>query len=760
MGSRLDLIVNAAAALANDRKHGFVTNEHLLLALLDEDDVQRLLTDLGADMQALRSGLEQAADELSPPTEDWDGKVSLTLSVQRVAQRALFHVQSTSGEEVGGINLLVALYSESDSLCAYLLENQGVSRLDVVTYISRGPDSEREPARIGGGDAELAETGQSDSALEVFTTNLNKRAASGRLDPLIGRKEEITRLIQVLARRRKSNPILVGESGVGKTALVEGLAMRIESGEIPDMLTGVELYGLDMGALLAGTRYRGDFEKRLKAVLHELQALDGAILFVDEIHTLIGAGAASGGTLDASNLLKPLLAGDDIRCIGATTYKEFRHIFEKDHALARRFQKIEVPEPSVAETVAILRGLRAGFERHHGMSYSEVALRAAAELSDRHINERFLPDKAIDVLDEAGAAQQLLPPSRRRKTIGQRDIEIIVARIARIPPRSVSRSDRSRLGQIDVALKRVVFGQELAIDRVSSTVKLARAGLGEQTRPIGSFLFAGPTGVGKTELARQLALEMGVELLRFDMSEYMERHTVSRLIGAPPGYVGFDQGGLLTEAVVRNPHAVLLLDEIEKAHPDVFNLLLQVMDQGTLTDSNGRRADFREIVLIMTTNAGAQAMSRASVGFTVQNHSSDAMPAIERTFSPEFRNRLDAIVLFNPLSPEHIATVVDKFLMELQALLDGKRVELRVNAAARAWLASRGYDAQMGARPMQRLIQEQLKKPLADAVLFGELQQGGIAQVGSRRGVLSIKFQPLPAKRRKRGAAATVDSAD
>ncbi len=733
LSKELEATLNAAFQDATAKRHEFMTVEHLLLALLDNQSALRVLKACGADLAGLRAELDEFIDSTTPqlaadaPQRD----VQPTLAFQRVLQRAIFHVQSSGRNEVQGENVLVAIFSEQESQAVYMLRMRNISRIDVVNFIAHGVARVADQAEgtgtapgSQGGEAGTAAGGEG-SALEQFATDLNAQARKGYIDPLVGRALELERVCQTLVRRRKNNPLLVGESGVGKTAIAEGLAKRIVEDDVPDAIKGSVVYSLDMGALLAGTKYRGDFEKRFKSLLAELGEKENAILFIDEIHTIIGAGAASGGVMDASNLLKPLLTSGRFRCIGSTTYQEYRGIFEKDRALSRRFQKIDVPEPSIEETIQILQGLKSRFEDHHHLKFTQGALRAAAELAAKYINDRFLPDKAIDVIDEAGAYQQLLPATKRKKTIGVAEIEAVVAKIARIPPKSVSSSDREQLRSLAAQLKLVVFGQDDAIDTLDAAIKLARAGLRDGEKPIGCFLFAGPTGVGKTEVSRQLARVLGVELLRFDMSEYMERHTVSRLIGAPPGYVGFDQGGLLTDAVTKHPHCVLLLDEIEKAHPDVFNLLLQVMDHGTLTDNNGRKADFRNVILIMTTNAGAEQMSRASIGFAHQDHSSDGMEAIKRMFSPEFRNRLDAVVQFGALQRATIKTVVDKFLTELQAQLDDKKVHLEVDEAARDWLAEHGYDEKMGARPMARLIQDKIKKPLAEAVLFGELAKSG-----------------------------------
>src|SRR5690625_5967 len=729
----LETTLNQAFRGARLKRHEFMTVEHLLLALLDNGNALEVLRACGADIDRLRIELTEFIDANTPliPEGDLERETQPTLGFQRVLQRAVFHVQSSGRREVTGANVLVAIFSEQESQAVYFLKQQSVARLDVVNYISHGISRVEDPSSstMSPGQEEIAadsrgEGGES-SPLEAYATNLNEEARQGRIDPLVGRAEEVERVVQILARRRKNNPLLVGESGVGKTAIAEGLARMIVDDEVPEIIRGSVVYSLDLGSLLAGTKYRGDFEKRLKGLLAELKKRDRAILFIDEIHTIIGAGAASGGVMDASNLLKPLLTTGEMRCIGSTTYQEYRGIFEKDRALSRRFQKVDVLEPSVEDTYQILRGLKSRFEEHHGLRYTDRALQAAAELADRYITDRYLPDKAIDVIDEAGAYQQLQPPSRRKKSIGVPDVESIIARIARIPPRSVSSDDRSTLEKLEENLKMVVFGQEGAIAELATAIKLARAGLKPVEKPIGSFLLAGPTGVGKTEVARQLASALGLELIRFDMSEYMERHTVSRLIGAPPGYVGCDQGGLLTEAVTRHPHSVVLLDEVEKAHPDVFNLLLQVMDHGALTDNNGRKADFRNVILLMTTNAGAESISRRSVGFAEQDHSSDSLAAIERMFTPEFRNRLDAVVQFAPLSREVVLNVVDKFLVELQGQLDDKRVTLEVDEAARQWLVEHGHDPMMGARPMARVIQEHIKKPLAEKVLFGSLSSGG-----------------------------------
>ena len=734
LSNELEYCLNDAFQSARESRHEFMTVEHLLLAILDTPKVREILRACGADTQKLRTELQSFIEQSTPRLpEDDEREVQPTLGFQRVLQRAVFHVQSSGKKEVTVANVLVAIFSEKQSHAAYLLSMQDVARLDVVNYISHGlskiPDERGDKDEQAAGVEGEREVEGGSSALEKYATNLNKLAADGKIDPLIGRRAEVQRTIEILCRRRKNNPLYVGEAGVGKTAIAEGLARMIVEGQVPDVLSDCTIYALDMGALIAGTKYRGDFEKRLKGVITELKKNPGAILFIDEIHTVIGAGAASGGVMDASNLIKPVLANGELRCIGSTTYNEYRGIFEKDHALARRFQKIEVVEPSVAETVDILVGLKPRFEEHHGVQYADDALRAAAELSARHINDRHLPDKAIDVVDEAGASLRLKPAAERESTVTVEQVENVVARMARIPPKNVSLSDRDALKNLERNLKLTIFGQDNAIQALAAAIKMSRSGLGDQRKPVGSFLFAGPTGVGKTEVTRQLALVMGVEFIRFDMSEYMERHTVSRLIGAPPGYVGFDQGGLLTEAITKHPHSVLLLDEIEKAHPDVFNLLLQVMDHGTLTDNNGRKADFRHVIIVMTTNAGAFEMNRGSIGFTQADNSSDGLEAIRRMFSPEFRNRLDAIIQFNALDPSTIERVVDKLLVEVEAQLEQKGVSLTVDDVARAWIARKGYDPKMGARPMARVIQEHIKRPLAEDLLFGKLVGGGHVRV-------------------------------
>ncbi|MDC1143921.1 ATP-dependent Clp protease ATP-binding subunit ClpA [Porticoccaceae bacterium] len=733
LSRELEVTLNLAFKSARERRHEFMTVEHLLLALLDDASASNVLRACGADLERLRQDLVEFIDSTIPtiPETKLDHETQPTHGFQRVLQRAVFQVNSANNSEVVGANVVVAIFSEQESQAVYFLRLQNVARIDVVNYISHGISKYADQSEHRSDTSEESTARESDgpqeeeSLLNQFATNLNEQAEQGRTDPLIGRSAEVERVSQILIRRRKNNPLLVGESGVGKTAIAEGLARLIVEGKVPEPMLGSTVYSLDMGSLLAGTKYRGDFEKRLKGIISELVKKDKSVLFIDEIHTIIGAGAASGGVMDASNILKPLLSSGQLRCVGSTTFQEYRGIFEKDNALSRRFQKIDVPEPSIAETYEILKGLKSRFEDHHQLKFTNPALKVAAELSSRHINDRFLPDKAIDVIDEAGAYQRLQPESRRKKTVGVSDIELIISKIARIPAKSVSSSDKAQLKGLADKLKMVVFGQDKAIDALATSIKLARAGLREGEKPIGSFLFAGPTGVGKTEVSRQLANVLGVELVRFDMSEYMERHTVSRLIGAPPGYVGYDQGGLLTEAVTQQPHSVILLDEVEKAHPDVFNLLLQVMDHGTLTDNNGRKADFRNVILIMTTNAGAELMSRASIGFSQQDHATDGMEAIKKMFTPEFRNRLDSIVQFGELSLDVIKTVVDKFLVQLQSQLDDKKVFLEVDDDARLWLAENGYDAKMGARPMDRLIQEKIKKPLAEEVLFGSLAEKG-----------------------------------
>lgn len=733
LSRELEVTLNLAFKNAREKRHEFMTVEHLLLALLDDASASNVLKACGADISILRQDLIEFIDSTMPtiPETQLEQETQPTHGFQRVLQRAVFQVNSANHSEVMGANVVVAIFSEQESQAVYFLRLQNVARIDVVNYISHGISKYVDQAEQGSdqheqtGEEATAGEGQEESLLQQFAVNLNEQARLGLIDPLIGRDDEVERVSQILIRRRKNNPLLVGESGVGKTAIAEGLAKLIIEENVPEPMLNSTVYSLDMGSLLSGTKYRGDFEKRLKGIIAELMTKEKSILFIDEIHTIIGAGAASGGVMDASNLLKPLLSSGQLRCVGSTTYQEYRGIFEKDHALSRRFQKIDVPEPSIDETYQILKGLKSRFEDHHDLKFTNPALKVAAELAARHINDRFLPDKAIDVIDEAGAYQRLQPVSKRKKTIGVSDIELVISKIARIPAKSVSSSDKAQLRGLAEKLKMVVFGQDPAIDALSTSIKLARAGLRDGSKPIGNFLFAGPTGVGKTEVSRQLANVLGVELVRFDMSEYMERHTVSRLIGAPPGYVGYDQGGLLTEAVNKQPHSVILLDEVEKAHPDVFNLLLQVMDHGTLTDNNGRKADFRNVILIMTTNAGAELMSRASMGFADQNHQTDGMEAIKKMFTPEFRNRLDSIVQFGELTMDVIKTVVDKFLVQLQSQLDEKKVFLDIDDDAREWLATNGYDAKMGARPMDRLIQEKIKKPLAEEVLFGGLSEKG-----------------------------------
>ena len=731
IAQELEVSLHMAFVEARQARHEFITVEHLLLALLDNPSAAEVLRACAVNIDDLRKTLTNFISD-NTPTVPGTSEVDTqpTLGFQRVIQRAIMHVQSASNgkKEVTGANVLVAIFGEKDSHAVYYLHQQGVTRLDVVNFISHGvrKDQQSEPQKASeGGDETQAEAPHKESALDQFTQNLNKLAAEGKIDPLIGRESEVERVIQTLCRRRKNNPLLVGEAGVGKTAIAEGLAWRVTQGDVPEILQNAVVYSLDMGALLAGTKYRGDFEQRLKAVLKQLKDNPNGILFIDEIHTIIGAGSASGGTLDASNLLKPALSSGQLKCIGATTFNEFRGVFEKDHALSRRFQKIDVNEPTVEQTIQILRGLKSRFEEHHGVKYSASALTSAAELAARFINDRHLPDKAIDVIDEAGAAQRILPKSKQKKTIGKSEIEDIISKIARIPPQSINQDDRSKLQTIERDLKNVVFGQEPAIEALASAIKMARAGLGKTDKPIGSFLFSGPTGVGKTEVAKQLAFIMGIELIRFDMSEYMERHAVSRLIGAPPGYVGFDQGGLLTEAITKKPHAVLLLDEIEKTHPDIFNILLQVMDHGTLTDNNGRKADFRNVIIIMTTNAGAESLQKRSIGFTDGKQAGDELIDIKRMFTPEFRNRLDSIISFKALDEEIILRVVDKFLMQLEEQLHEKKVEAVFTDNLRRFLAKKGFDPLMGARPMSRLIQDMIRKALADELLFGKLVSGG-----------------------------------
>ncbi len=730
LNKELEFTLNLAFKEAKDKRHEFMTVEHLLLSLLDNPSAHHVLQACEANIEGLRRDLEEFVQETTPiiPMND-NRETQPTLGFQRVLQRAVFHVQSAGKTEVNGANVLAAIFSEQESQAVYFLRRENITRLDVINYISHGVSKyQNHDLRDGmhsSLDDEMMVSDSSESPLESYCMNLNKRARLGKIDPLIGRHEEIQRTIQVLCRRRKNNPLLVGEAGVGKTAIAEGLAKRIVDGEVPEAIHGCVVYSLDLGALLAGTKYRGDFEKRLKAVLKQLSDQDGGILFIDEIHTIIGAGAASGGVMDASNLIKPLLANGELKCIGSTTYQEYRGIFEKDKALARRFQKIDICEPTIDETFEILKGLKGRLEEHHSVKFSIPSLKAAAELSAKYINDRFLPDKAIDVVDEAGAYQNLLTANKRKKIISVAEIESVVAKIARIPVKKVSARDKDMMRSLERDLKLLVYGQDSAITVLSSAIKLSRSGLREPEKPVGCFLFTGPTGVGKTEVTRQLANLLGVELLRFDMSEYMEKHTVSRLIGAPPGYVGYDQGGLLTEAVTKNPHSVLLLDEIEKAHSDVFNLLLQIMDHGTLTDTNGRHADFRHVILVMTSNVGGAEISRNSMGFSIQDNSGDSMDLLKRQFSPEFRNRLDAVINFKPLDEQTIGLVVDKFIMELEEQLGNKGVTLEVDRSARDWLINHGYDKVMGARPMARLIQENVKKPLAEELLFGKLAKGG-----------------------------------
>jgi len=732
LSKELEVTLNVAFTNAHNKRHEFITVEHLLLALLDNETTEPVLQACSCNINTLRGELTQFIDEtMSLIPEGIHRETQPTLGFQRVLQRAVFHVQASDKKEVSGANLFVALFSEQDSHAVYLLGKQNITRLDVVNYLAHGVSKHEADNAREEEDAPVESVGNEASAspLQKYATNLNEEALAGKIDPLIGRETEVERTIQILCRRRKNNPLLVGESGVGKTAIAEGLAKRIVEEDVPDILLGNVIYSLDLGSLVAGTKYRGDFEKRLKALVNQLKKEPHSILFIDEIHTIIGAGSASGGVMDASNLIKPVLASGQLRCIGSTTYQEYRGIFEKDHALARRFQKIDIVESSVEDTIKILKGLKSRFEEHHELKYTTEALKLAVELSARFITDRHLPDKAIDVIDEAGARQRLFSEDKRKAMIDEAEIEEVVAKIARVPVQSVSSSDIDKLASLEKNLKMLVFGQDEAISELATAIKLSRAGLRDTSKTIGSFLFAGPTGVGKTEVTRQLAKVLGIELIRFDMSEYMERHTVSRLIGAPPGYVGYDQGGLLTEAVTKHPHAVLLLDELEKAHPDVFNLLLQVMDHGSLTDNNGRKADFRNIILVMTTNAGAEESSRASIGFTQQDHSSDSLKVIERNFSPEFRNRLDAVVQFKPLDISIVGSVVDKFIFELEATLADKNVILTLEPDARLWLAEHGCDPKMGARPMARLIQEKIKKPLANDLLFGKLAGGGHVRV-------------------------------
>ncbi len=735
---------------AREARHEFMTVEHLLLALLDNPSAQAVLKACGADTERLRGELEQAIEaSVSRLAEDDGRDTQPTLGFQRVLQRAVYHVQSSGKKEVTGANVLVAIFGEKDSHAVYFLNQQDITRLDIVNYLSHGiaklgEEGESPAPSDGEPKSEAGEGEPKGDALAEYASNLNEQARNGRIDPLVGRADEIERTIQVLCRRRKNNPLYVGEAGVGKTAIAEGLAKRIVEGSVPEVLADAVIYSLDLGALVAGTKYRGDFEKRLKGVLTSLKKVPNAVLFIDEIHTIIGAGSASGGTMDASNLIKPALASGDLRCIGSTTFQEYRGIFEKDRALARRFQKIDIVEPTVGETFEILQGLKPKYEAHHGVTYADDALQAAVDLSVKHIGDRLLPDKAIDVMDEAGARQRLLPQGLRKQLIDIEEIETIVAKMARIPAKQVSATDKDVLQHLERNLKMVIFGQDPAIETLASSIKLARSGLANPEKPIGNFLFSGPTGVGKTEVTKQLALQLGIELVRFDMSEYMEPHSISRLIGAPPGYVGFDQGGLLTEKIVKTPHCVLLLDEVEKAHPDIFNILLQVMDRGVLTDTNGREANFKNVILVMTTNAGATQASRRSIGFTKQDHSTDAMETIRRSFTPEFRNRLDAVVQFQPLAFSHILRVVDKFIIELEMLLQEKHVSLSATPTARDWLAQHGFDPLMGARPMARVIQDKVKRPLADELLFGKLVGGGRVTIDVQDGELVVDAQAEP----------------
>ncbi|TAM61481.1 MAG: ATP-dependent Clp protease ATP-binding subunit ClpA [Rhodanobacter sp.] len=743
----LEVTIGHCYKQAREQRHEFMTVEHLLLALTENQSAVGALRACGVDLPRLSAELTRIIAETVPVLPHGDERdTQPTLGFQRVLQRAVYHVQSSGRKEVTGANVLVAIFGEKDSHAVYFMHQQEITRLDVVNYISHGiAKIGDEPAASmpGGAEREGEEGGEKGNPLHEFASNLNELALEGKIDPLIGRADEIERTIQVLCRRRKNNPLYVGEAGVGKTALAEGLAKRIVDGEVPEVLESATIWSLDLGALVAGTKYRGDFEKRLKGVINQLKKQPGAILFIDEIHTIIGAGSASGGTMDASNLIKPMLASGELRCIGSTTFQEYRGVFEKDRALARRFQKVDVVEPTVADSIEILKGLRSRFEEHHHVAYTNEALKAAVDLSVKHIPDRLLPDKAIDVIDEAGARQRLLPEDQRTGTVGVTEVEYIIAKMARIPAKQVSASDRDVLRNLERNLKMVVFGQDPAIEALAASIKMARSGLADPSKPIGCFLLAGPTGVGKTEVTKQLAMQLGIEMIRFDMSEYMEGHSVSRLVGAPPGYVGFDQGGLLTEAVTKHPHAVLLLDEIEKAHPDVFNILLQVMDRGVLTDTNGREANFKNVVVVMTTNAGAALASRRSIGFVEQKHDSDAMEVIRRTFTPEFRNRLDAIIQFSALDFEHILRVVDKFLIELESQLTEKRVSLDIGADARGWLAEHGFDPQMGARPMARVIQEKVKRALADELLFGKLSGGGQVRLSVRDGELQVDCEAV-----------------
>jgi ATP-dependent Clp protease ATP-binding subunit ClpA len=747
ISKELESTLNIALKEAKKRRHEYVCLEHLLYALLQDKDASRAIINCGGDIDRLRKALDEFFNgQMDILPEGVDQEPHQTLGFHRILQRAVIHAQSAEKKEINGGNLLIAMFREPDSYAVYLLEEQGITRFDVVNYVSHGISKTaagEEPAQNEEEQGEEEKSGKRQNPLKAFAVDLVEKARQGNIDPLIGRDDEIERTIHVLCRRRKNNPIYVGDPGVGKTALAEGLALKIQAGEVPEALKTSVIYSLDMGALLAGTKFRGDFEARLKGVLTGLKKQPNSILFIDEIHTIVGAGATSGGSMDASNILKPALASGELRCIGSTTYHDYKSYFERDRALARRFQKIEIPEPSQEEAFKILEGLKPHYEKHHGVHYSTAAIRSAVQLSAKHINDRRLPDKAIDVIDEVGAAVKILPVEKRKKTISPRDIEKIVAKIAKIPPRSVSTSDKDQLQNLERDLKLVVFGQDTAIEMLASTIKLSRSGLGHPEKPIGCFLFAGPTGVGKTEVAKQLAHTMGIEFIRFDMSEYMEKHTVSRLIGAPPGYVGFDQGGLLTDAVNRNPYAVLLLDEIEKAHPDLFNILLQVMDHAALTDNNGKKADFRNIILIMTTNAGAREMSGSPLGFGLRSNAGKGKEAVEKMFSPEFRNRLDAMISFNSLSRENIERVVDKFIIELDHQLNDRKVFLRLTAAARRWFADRGYDPAFGARPMARLIQNEIKRVLADEILFGQLQNGGKVNVDESDGKLTFTYSPL-----------------
>ena len=759
IAQELEVSLHMAFMDARQKRHELITVEHLLLAMIDNPTAAEVLRACGAKLEILRTELNQYIEEHTPTVIGQDEvDTQPTLGFQRVIQRAMLHVQSSGKKEVTGANVLVAIFGEKDSHAVFFLHQQGITRLDIVNFISHGVSKVGETAKSEGGDQENEAEAPQNGALENYTVNLNAQVAAGKIDPLIGRASELERVVQTLCRRRKNNPLLVGEAGVGKTAIAEGLARRIVEKDIPDVLANAVVYSLDMGALLAGTKYRGDFEQRLKAVMKQLEEKPESILFIDEIHTLIGAGSASGGTLDASNLLKPALSNGSLKCIGATTYQEYRGIFEKDHALSRRFQKVDVVEPSIAETIEILKGLKSRFETHHSVKYTASALSTAAELSAKYINDRHLPDKAIDVIDEAGAAQRILPKSKQKKVIGNKEIEDIIAKIARIPPKNISTDDRNALKTLERDLKAVVFGQDKAIEALSSAVKMARSGLGQNNKPIGSFLFSGPTGVGKTEVAKQLAYIMGIELIRFDMSEYMERHAVSRLIGAPPGYVGFEQGGLMTEAITKHPYCVLLLDEIEKAHPDIFNILLQVMDHGTLTDNNGRKADFRNVTIIMTTNAGAESLSKSSMGFTNSKQAGDEQADIKRLFSPEFRNRLDAIVSFTALSTDIIIRVVDKFLIQLEDQLHEKKVEATFSDKLKAYLGKKGFDPQMGARPMARLIQDTIRKALADELLFGKLANGGSVHVDvDGKDEVKLIFESDKSKQDTPSAATAID---